>query len=107
MVFHLNAQTPVTPDLPEDRLITYFDALRESVFLHLNKTAFIPGEEVWFKAYVYDRKNHKPFIETTNLNVAIYDSVGDFLANNLSIWIRVMVLEVLKLIALLNLESII
>lgn len=83
MVFHLNAQTPVTPDLPEDRLITYFDALRESVFLHLNKTAFIPGEEVWFKAYVYDRKNHKPFIETTNLNVAIYDSVGEFFSQQL------------------------
>jgi hypothetical protein len=74
--FHLNAQTSTGHNLAERRLISYFESLRESAFLHLNKTAFVPGEEVWFKAYVYDRKNQIPFKETTNLNIAIYDSLG-------------------------------
>lgn len=76
-VFHLNAQTPKGLNFTENKLINYFSALRESVFLHVNKTDFIPGEEVWFKAYIYDRKNQIPFEESTNLNIAIYDSVGD------------------------------
>jgi len=75
--FQLNAQTTKGLNFTKNKLINYFSSVRESVFLHLNKTDFIPGEDVWFKAYVYDRKNQIPFEETTNLNIAIFDSVGD------------------------------
>ena len=55
----------------------YFELPRESIFLHLNKTTYITGEDIYFKAYVYNRQTGKPFSETTNLIVGIYDSLGN------------------------------
>ncbi|WP_155807149.1 hypothetical protein [Gillisia marina] len=76
LTYNLSAQSTSTDNLADDKLINYFESLRESVYLHLNKTSFIPGEQVWFKAYVYDRKNNIPFLETANLNIVMYDSLG-------------------------------
>jgi len=81
--FHLNAQISPEKNFAEKKLINYFKSLRESVFLHLNKTVFVPGEEVWFKAYIYDRKNQIPFKQTTNLNISIYDSIGKHIGRQL------------------------
>ncbi|TVZ21783.1 hypothetical protein JM84_0661 [Dokdonia sp. Hel_I_63] len=55
----------------------YFELPRESIFLHLNKTTYITGEDIYFKAYIYNRQTGKPFSETTNLIVGIYDSLGN------------------------------
>ncbi|MEY8848106.1 hypothetical protein AB9K26_04790 [Psychroserpens sp. XS_ASV72] len=66
----------------------YFNLPRETMFVHLNKTTFISGEEIWFKTYTYDRRQHKVFKETTNIYVGIYNSEGKqikkqlFLAEN-------------------------
>ncbi|MFK8059375.1 MAG: hypothetical protein AB8B78_04715 [Polaribacter sp.] len=54
----------------------YFEANREIPFLHLNKTTFIVGEEVWFKAYVLNQKNEKLSDFTRNLYCFIYDEDG-------------------------------
>ncbi|NER17278.1 hypothetical protein [Spongiivirga citrea] len=54
----------------------YFDNLRENVFLHLNKTAFYKGEQLWFTAYVFDQKEEKPSIKSSNLHVGIFDNSG-------------------------------
>ena len=55
---------------------SYFELPRESVFLHLNKSTYIVGEELWFSAYAYDRKNGVPFTQTTNLQVSLYNAQG-------------------------------
>ncbi|AWH73909.1 hypothetical protein DCS32_06995 [Dokdonia sp. Dokd-P16] len=55
----------------------YFELPRESIFLHLNKTTYITGEDIYFKAYIYNRQTGKPFSETTNLIVGIYNSLGN------------------------------
>ncbi|MGB5609363.1 MAG: hypothetical protein WBM79_09355, partial [Eudoraea sp.] len=52
---------------------SYFELPRESIFLHLNKSTYVVGEELWFSAYAYDRKNNVPFTQTTNLHVALYN----------------------------------
>ncbi|EDP97462.1 hypothetical protein U8527_03875 [Kordia algicida OT-1] len=85
IVFSVNAQQPQTV---EDEYAAYFKLPRESVYLHLNKTSYLAGEEIWFKGYTYDQKNQLTSKATTNINVGIYDAEGNqikkalFKANN-------------------------
>jgi hypothetical protein len=59
-----------------DSYVNYFNLPRETLFLHTNKTTFLPGEEVWFKAYAYDRKSQLTSKATTNIRVGIFDKDG-------------------------------
>lgn len=56
---------------------------RENFHLHLNKTVFLEGERIWFKAYVFDQNLEKPSTETSNLFVGLYNSSGDELNKKL------------------------
>ncbi|MEZ4792021.1 MAG: hypothetical protein R2783_00645 [Gelidibacter sp.] len=62
---------------------SYFDTERETIYLHFNKNVFITQEPIWFKGYVYDKKNGQPFINTTNVYVALYDTEGNEIRNKL------------------------
>ena len=52
----------------------YTELPREVVYVHLNKSVFIKGEEVGFSAYVMDKDNKRPSLETTNLYCVLADS---------------------------------
>ena len=54
----------------------FFSRERENFHLHLNKTVYIPGEKIWFKAYVLDQNTQRPSLITSNLNVGLYDKNG-------------------------------
>ncbi|MFK8059374.1 MAG: hypothetical protein AB8B78_04710 [Polaribacter sp.] len=54
----------------------YFEANREIPYLHLNKTTYTFGEEIWLKAYVLNQKNQKLSDFTRNLYCLIYDKKG-------------------------------
>lgn len=56
--------------------VDYFKLPRETLFLHTNKTTFLPGEEIWFKAYAYDRKSQLTSKATTNIRLGIFDKEG-------------------------------
>ncbi|WP_430411683.1 hypothetical protein [Kordia sp.] len=60
----------------ENSYTEYFKLPRETIFLHLNKTTFLSGEEIWFKGYAYDQKNQLISKATTNFNIGIYDADG-------------------------------
>lgn len=62
---------------PQSSLTSYFKMPRESIHLHLNKTVYVEGEEIWFAGYIFNRKIEKPFQETANIYVGIYDSIGN------------------------------
>ncbi len=62
---------------------SYFKLPREAIFLHLNKSTYILGENIWFKGYIYDRKQGKPFKETANVYVGLYDEKGTQIQKNL------------------------
>lgn len=62
--------------IAETSYLEYFSHQRESLFLHLNKTTYITGEEIWFKCYAYDRKNEVSFKNTSNISIGLYDSNG-------------------------------
>lgn len=55
----------------------YFNMERETIHLHINKNIFLNGEPIWFKGYVFDKKNSQPFINTTNVYVSLLDSEGN------------------------------
>lgn len=54
----------------------YFQNTREIPFLHLNKTSFMEGEEIWFKAYIIEQNSNKLHPTTSNLYVSIFDDEG-------------------------------
>ncbi|MCK8524432.1 hypothetical protein M0D21_22860 [Aquimarina sp. D1M17] len=62
---------------PNESVSKYFKIPRESIFVHLNKSIYLPQEEIWFKAYVFDRKNGLPSLATTNFNVELFDVSGN------------------------------
>jgi len=61
----------------EEEYTSYFTLPREALYIHLNKTAFFKGEEIWFKGYAYDQKNQRSSKATANINVGIYDAQGN------------------------------
>ena len=67
----------------EDEYAAYFTLPREALFIHLNKTTYFKGEEIWFKGYAYDQKNQLSSKATTNINVGIYDENGTLLRKSL------------------------
>ena len=56
--------------------INYFENTREIPFLHLNKTTFLKGEEIWYKAYVQEQNTQKLHPTTSNLYVSIFNKDG-------------------------------
>ncbi len=66
---------------PEKQIISnkisdYFLLERESIHLHLDKNIFLSNEEIWFKGYVFDRKNNVPYSKTTNIYASILNKDG-------------------------------
>ena len=59
----------------------YFKLNRESIYLHLNKTKFVPQEGIWFAAYAYSSRDLLPHPLTTNLNVKLFNEEGDEVAS--------------------------
>ncbi len=62
---------------------SHFDHYREAVHLHLNKTLFFQGEEIWWSAYVYNRKSNQSSNPTKNLYCGLYDSKGELIRKEL------------------------
>ncbi|SHI94984.1 hypothetical protein [Aquimarina spongiae] len=61
----------------EEANASYFEVPRETLYLHVNKSTYVTGEEIWFKGYAYDRQNNLPSINTTNFEVEIFDEQGN------------------------------
>lgn len=73
VVFNTFAQTEKTIQNTYER---YFDFRTEALFLHFNKSTYLVGEEVWFQAYLLDRKKTRVSDEPTNMFVGIYNEKG-------------------------------
>jgi len=56
-----------------DTYVEYFKSPRESVFIHTNKTTYLPGEDIWFKVYIQDRQNQLSSKATSNIHLALFD----------------------------------
>lgn len=82
IILHINLAIVVNAQVNNNDIISnkyadYFQNTREIVHLHLNKTSFLYGEEIWFKAYVLEQNSQKPHPTTTNLYVTLFDDEGN------------------------------
>lgn len=60
-----------------ERYQTHFKSSEEeTVFIHLNKTTYLAGEEIWFKGYIFNKRNEETSVVSTNLYVGLYDEDG-------------------------------
>lgn len=78
--FHFWGQTNTAI---KDSYKSYHNISNEALHVHLNKTSYFVGEEVWCKGYVLDTKYGEVNTNATNLYVGIYDKNGVRLKNNL------------------------
>lgn len=76
LIFFVQLSIFSQEDKITDNYNTYFEKTREIPYLHLNKTSFIKGEEVWFQAYVMEQNSNKLHPTVSNLYVSIFDDKG-------------------------------
>ncbi|UOK42687.1 hypothetical protein [Flavobacterium enshiense] len=60
-----------------DALTEYFKLDRENIHLHLNKNIFLTSDEIWFKGYIIEKKNKKPYFLTSNVLISLLDDKGN------------------------------
>lgn len=76
------SQTPIHSfERIKEAQSNFFQLDRENIFLHLNKTKFVPQEGIWFAAYSYSSKNLLPHTLTTNLQVKLFNESGKEVAS--------------------------
>lgn len=55
----------------------------EAIYLHLNKSVYVPGEQIWFKGYIYDLDSRLPSTQTNNCFVQLFDEIGNEVYNGI------------------------
>ncbi len=55
---------------------TYHQLEPETFYTQTNKKIYFEGESIWFKTYVYNTRNLKPYIATKNIHVTLHDNDG-------------------------------
>ena len=58
----------------------HYSVPREQVYIHFNKSGYLPGETIWFTAYVFNPSTGLQSKLTTNLYVELFDPSGKLLA---------------------------
>ena len=62
---------------PDEDFFTSYNTIasldKEVIYLHLNKTDFLRGEQIGFKAYIAEKHSGRPVLKTSNLYVQLVD----------------------------------
>ena len=69
----LNSKAQVIQEVQNSFNLYKQNALLEKIFVHTDKTVYLPGEIIWFKIYCVDGNDHKPL----NLSKVVYVDVLD------------------------------
>ncbi|TWI93911.1 hypothetical protein JN11_04921 [Mucilaginibacter frigoritolerans] len=72
-MFWLSVKAQVIQDVQNSFNQYKQSALQEKIFVHTDKTTYLPGEILWFKVYCVDGNDHKPL----NLSKVVYVDVLD------------------------------
>jgi len=60
VIISVNAQQMMTLDAIQDSIINQLELFpQEKIHLHTDRMMYIPGEKIWFKAYVVDALLHQ------------------------------------------------
>ncbi|MFM6923886.1 MAG: hypothetical protein ACKOU7_00155, partial [Ferruginibacter sp.] len=55
---------------------------KEKIHIHFDKESYLPGETIWFKAYLFEE--NLPSERSTNFYAAIYDDKGKLIKQQIS-----------------------
>lgn len=67
----------------KSNLEEYFHFERENIHVQFNKTLYISDENIAFKGYVFNQQNNLPNLNTTNVQLVIYDAKGQVIQKQL------------------------
>lgn len=87
IIFQLaNAQQPkeIIKEQISTSFLKYFENNRENIYLHFNKSKYLSNENIWFKAYVINKKDGKLNPNTVNLVVKMYNDKNELVYNSLN-----------------------
>ncbi|MGG9963293.1 hypothetical protein [Ferruginibacter sp. SUN106] len=67
--------TPVVSQVVENTINLYGQNFsQEKIHIHFDKEAYLPGETIWFKAYLFE--DYIPAAKSTNFYTSLYDENG-------------------------------
>ncbi|MDB5008605.1 MAG: hypothetical protein JWP45_2998, partial [Mucilaginibacter sp.] len=72
-LFLLSGKAQVLQEVQNSFNLYKQSALQEKIYVHTDKTTYLPGEILWFKIYCVDGNNHKPL----NLSKVAYVDILD------------------------------
>ncbi len=78
-----NAQSNTAKDSITKVLKSYYLQERENIYVHFDKQLFFSNENIWFKGYVFDRKNSQPYFVTTNVYAILMNDKGENISEQL------------------------
>jgi len=61
----------------------YFHFERENIHVQFNKTLYINNENIGFKGYVFNKQSSIPNLNTTNIQLVVYDAQGQVIQKQL------------------------
>jgi hypothetical protein len=64
-------------------LENYFHFERENIHVQFNKIIYISTENIAFKGYVFNKQNNSPNLNTTNVQLVVYDANGQVIQKQL------------------------
>lgn len=79
----LTAHSQSTEEKIANIAAQYFDLDRENYHLQFNKSTYLTNETIWFKGFVFDKKNNTPYTETANIYVNFFTPEGEKIESKL------------------------
>jgi hypothetical protein len=67
----------------KSNLEDYFHFERENIHVQFNKTIYISNENIAFKGYAFNKQSSLPNLNTTNVQLLIYDAQGQLIQRQL------------------------
>ena len=77
------SQNSSNQDKIKTNLEEYFHFERENIHVQFNKTLYISNENIAFKGYVFNKQSNLPNLNTTNVQLVVYDTQGQVIQKQL------------------------
>ena len=77
------SQNAENPQKIKTNLEDYFHFERENIHVQFNKTIYISNENIAFKGYVFNKESNLPNLNTTNVQLVIYNAQGQIVQRQL------------------------
>jgi hypothetical protein len=78
-----SAQTTNNQEKIKNLIENYFQYDREIIHVHFNKNIYVNFEDLAFKGYVFSKNNSTPNINTTNVELVIYNDNNEIIQKQL------------------------